>query len=230
MKLLKNCFMQRIFLILVFLQLISCRSNQKKRSTDVLLDTKDTIWDSRVIQINKYKKSLDSINKSLDWKKTNFDLWKSKNGDLAIKTSEGTEQGILIDKYITELCCDGENIKNTIDTVSFKQLGSSFYKDKNHIYTHFVMADGGNFWIVENADSATFMILGNCYAKDKNFIFGERNMKMDKVDYKTFRSCEECGCFAKDKNGYYFWDEKINLDSIDKNETTDKIIVNLKKL
>ncbi len=33
-------------------------------------------------------------------------------------------------------------------------------------------------------------------------------MEMDSVDYRTFKTAKGVGCFAKDKNGFYFWDEK----------------------
>ena len=205
-----------LFFNLVF---ISCQNNKKVDNRN----EKDSVWNARVEKINNYKSKIDSVNNYLDWKKTNYGLWKSKNGDLAIKTEEGNEQGIEITRYITQLCCEGEEIKNVIDTLTFKYLGSSFYKDKKNVYTHYMMSDGGNFWIVEGADVKTFKVIGNsCYAKDKNYIYGERAMKMDSIDYKTFITCDECGCYAKDKNGYYFWDEKIDLKNID-SETKEKI-------
>ncbi len=38
---------------------------------------------------------------------------------------------------------------------------------------------------------------------------------MDSVDYKTFKTKKGCGCYAKDKNGIYFWDFKIDLKDIE---------------
>lgn len=208
-----------IFAFFLIFILFGCQ-NSKNEKNEI---KKDSILNSRVERINDYKSKIDSVNKILDWKKTNYGLWKSKNGDLGIQIKEGNEQGINIVGYITQLCCEGEEIKNVIDTLSFKYLGSSFYKDKKYVYTHYAMADGGNFWIVKGADVKTFQVIGNsCYAKDKNYIYGERAMKMDSVDYKTFKACDNCGCYAKDKNGYYFWDEKIDLKNIDK-EIKEKI-------
>lgn len=210
-----------IFPIIFFL--FSCKS--QKNDTN-----RDSIWSTKIERINYYKSKTDSINKNLDWKKTDYGLWKSKNGDLAIKTQAGNEQEIYTEKYITELCCEEKEIKNVIDTLTFKYLGSSFYKDKKNVYTHFSMSDGGNFWIVEKADAKTFEVIGNsCFAKDKKYIYGERAMRMDSIDYKTFKTCDECSCFAKDKNGYYFWDSKIDLKDIN-DEETKKIIEKLKKL
>lgn len=216
--------------MIIFL-LIGCKSpNQKENNSNKSQDSINNIDQTdRSERIKNYKKTLDSINKNLGWTKTNFGLYKSKNSDLAVKTSEATEEGIFIEKYIQELA-DGRPINKVIDTKTFSYLGSSFYKDKNHVYTHYAMADGGNFWIVDNADVKTFQVLGNCYAKDKNNIFTERNMETDTIfDYRSFRTCDDCGCFAKDKNGYYFWDEKIDINTIEDKET-ETIIAKLKKL
>ena len=216
----------RTFLFFFF---IFCLFSCKKSESEQINNKKDSVWNARVERINYFKSKTDSINKKLDWKKTNYSLWKSKNGDLAIKTQAGNEQGIDIERYITQ-CCEGEEIKNIIDTLTFKYLGSSFYKDKKNVYTHYTMSDGGNFWIVEKADAKTFEVIGNsCYAKDKNYIYVERAMKIDDIDYKTFKTCDDCGCYSKDKNGYYFWDSKIELKDI-KDEESKKIIEKLKKL
>jgi len=54
-------------------------------------------------------------------------------------------------------------------------------------------------------------------------------MKMDSVDYRSFKTCKGCGCFSKDKNGYYFWDTKMNLEEETYKETL-KTIEKLNKL
>lgn len=219
---------QIFYFIFSFTLLISCNSKNVK---DKETEEKEAVWNSRVENIKAKKEASDSINKLLNWKKNKFDLWKSKDGDLAIKTHEAYEEGIHIDKYISELCCDNEKIMNVIDTLTFKSLGGFLYKDKNNVYSHNSMSDGGNFWIVENADVKTFKVIGNtCYAKDKNHIYSEKGIKMDNIDYKTFKTCNDCGCYAKDKNGYYFWADKIDLNEIDSDVATTKIIEILKKL
>lgn len=221
MKILRANFL----LFFLLCSLFSCKKSYIENNNN----KEGAVWNAKVESIKLYKSRIDSINKKLDWKKTNYDLWKSKNGDLAIKTQAGNEQGIDIERYITQ-CFEGEEIKNVVDTLTFKYLGSSFYKDKKNVYTHYSMLDGGNFWIVEQADAKTFEVIGNsCYAKDKNYIYGERAMQMNSIDYKTFKTCDACSCYAKDKNGYYFWDSKIDLNDVD-DEETKKIIEKLKKL
>ncbi len=124
-----------------------------------------------------------------------------------------------------------QKIKDIIDSATFKYLGSSFYKDKNHVYTHNSRLDGGNFWIVENADVKTFEVIGNsCYAKDKNFIYAERAIQMPNIDYKTFKTCGDCGCYAKDKNGYFFWDTKIDPKQMLESDEGRKAFEQLAKL
>jgi hypothetical protein len=197
-----------MFLILI---LYACNSFRKQ--------------DSRASGIDLYKSKVDSFNSILEWKALKEGLYISKNGDIGLKSFEMNDK-ISITVYISELCCDGKKLKHIIDTTSFKYLGSSFYRDKNNIYTHYNMSDGGNFWIV-GADVATFEILGNCYARDKYHIYGERSMVIDSVDYQSFRTSTEVGCFAKDKYGYLFWDERIRPEDI-LEQSKDSVL--LKKL
>ncbi len=226
------------FLLIFFsiLILINCNKNKAKISIPndkeiqkKTISKKRKIIKSRVDRIKYRKNKIDSLNKAREWKKTSFDLWIDINGNLGVKTYEGNENGIFIDRYITALCCDGQSLKSIIDTTSFKFIGSSFYKDLNHVYTHYMMSDGGNFQIVEKADVSTFKIIGDCYAKDKNNIFDEKARIIDSIDYKTFKTKKGIGCFAKDKNGYYFWNEKIDLSELTDSIVKDKII-KLKKL
>lgn len=224
MRKLKNSIVNILLLSSFFLTIGCGFSPELKDNTK----EKEVLNISRVERIKSVKLKVDSINKSLVWRKTNFDLWKSKNGILGLKTQEGTSEGIFIDRYIRRFP-NGKLLGEVIDTTTFGYLGSSFYKDKNHIYTHYDRVDGGSFWIVEDADVYTFRILGGCYAKDKNYIFGERAMRMDSVDYKTFKTCNDCACHSKDKNGYYFWDTKIKIEDISEKEVL-KIIKTLDKL
>lgn len=213
--------MKSLLYILLTILFLGCNSENKVENTT---DRKE--------RISNRKSMIDSINHSLNWQKTSYDLWKSKNGDLAIQTQEATEENINTEVYITEMWRDDENfipINQVVDTLTFRYLGSSFYKDKNLVYTHYVMSDGGNFQVVKEADSETFQVIGDCYAKDKNYIFGERAMKMDSVDYSTFKTAKGLGCHAKDKNAYFFWDEKINLDDY-KSEEELQIIEKLNQL
>ncbi|MCV2445475.1 DKNYY domain-containing protein [Acinetobacter bereziniae] len=107
----------------------------------------------------------------------------------------------------------------TIDSSTFKRLNpSNFYQDKRHVYRYFNMLDGGNFSILEDADPKTFKLLGDCYAKDHHHIYEERFGQLKDADYATFKSGADVGCVAKDKNGYWFWDERKSWDDLDSEE------------
>jgi len=212
--------MKYIFLILsVFtVVMISCKKQMPQNAVQT----------ERNERIKKIKENVDKLNKEKEWKLIKDNLYISKNGDLGFKTMEATEEGIFIDRYLTHVFVDDFVLmNNVIDSKTFEFLGSSFYKDKNHIYSHFVMADGGTFSVVEDADINTFQVIGDCYAKDKNYIFGEKALLMDYVDYKTFKTKKGIGCYSSDKTGYYFWDKKLNMNELD--EYAQKAIEQLKQ-
>lgn len=199
-----------------------------KEDSSLAVHTQDP---TRMDRITRRKQYIDSINQQLAWKPLNESLWISKRGDIGIHTSEGNEEGIDIEKYITHLY-ENDTLKpmsGVIDTATFAYLGSSFYKDKHYVYTHYTMSDGGYFAIVAGADVASFHVIGSCYAKDKNAIYGERALRMDSVDYASFIALTDCGCFAKDKNNLYFWDDKIQADEM-MDETSQACIEKLKAL
>jgi len=168
-----------------------------------------------------------SIDKNgITWRKTKYDLWISQKGKLAIQSfdvSDGAhKKEVFIDHF-----SNGKSLNSVIDTTTFKYLGHYFYKDKNHVYRHYDMSDGGQL-IIEDANSRSFNLLGGCYAKDNTSIYGQRHGKLDRVDYKTFKFSDKFGCYAKDKNGYYFWGEKIDTTNAD--DDLKKIIKELNEL
>lgn len=162
---------------------------------------------------------IDSTNQALNWKQLKCGLWKNKNGDIGFKTqrvvcSDGL---IIVEDYNTRFGFN-ENpaLKEIIDTASFIELGNFYFKDKNHIYHHYAMSDGGSFYIFEDADYQTFQILGDCYAKDKNHIFESRAGILTNIDYASFKTkAGNAGCVAKDKNGYLIWGDRVKLDEIE---------------
>ncbi len=163
----------------------------------------------------KIKASIDSANLALEWKHLKCGLWINKNGDIGLKDSEviGLEGQIWTEYYITHLGYDVP-LKDVIDTLTFRELGSTFYKDKKHIYHFYAMAYGGTFNIYEEADYNSFIVLNDFYAKDKNSIYEMRKGKLDDVDYATFRTSKEAGNFAKDKYGYFQWGDRISKEDL----------------
>ena len=158
------------------------------------------------------KKEIDSVNRGLNWLHIKHNLYKNKNGDFGfremISLGEGTPPVV---NYITKLGFnEGKALSKIIDTATFTDLGSSYYKDKKHIYQYYSMLGGGSFYINADVDYKTFEVIGDVYAKDKNHIYLDRIGIMKNADYKTFKTAVGIGPYAKDKYGYYSWDEKID--------------------
>ena len=177
---------------------------------------------SNDIKLEKYtalKKSLDSITLQENWRKLKCGLWINKNNEIGLKDYQTIgANGIVSREYF--LTSFGYNrdkpLNKTIDTTTFRELGNTFYKDKNHIYHFYAMAGGGNFYIFEEADYQTFEILSDCYAKDKNHIYEMRSGIIENVDYKSFVTKKNIeGCIAKDKNGFLIWGDRINVNEIE---------------
>lgn len=152
--------------------------------------------------------------KAEGWKKLKCGLFINKSGDIGMQDFRAVDGGRgTTTYYITRFGFnDGETLKSVIDTATFRKIGDTFYKDKNHIYHFYGMAYGGQFYIFNEADYATFTIIGDCYAKDKNHIYERRSGIMNSADHSTFRTAEDCGCFAKDRNGYYSFEDKIKKE------------------
>ena len=171
------------------------------------------------------KNEHDKIIKSQKWKKLKCGLFINKNGEIGFEDQRALKEGTFIETYyITKFGFDeNPTLKNSIDTTTFRELGNTYYKDKNHIYHYYGMAHGGQFYVLNDVDYSTFEILGDCYAKDKNYIYEMRAGKLDSIDYKTFKTVKNCGCFAKDKNGYYSWDSKIDKENYNDKYMKDAI-------
>jgi hypothetical protein len=175
------------------------------------------------------KKEIDSVNKSLNWQLVKHNLYKNKNGELGFRELVSLGEGTApVATYITKFGFnEGNPLNKTIDTATFTDLGSRYYKDKNYIYQHYTMAYGGSFYVNTDVDYKTFEVIGDVYAKDKNHIYEERTGIMEKADYKTFKTAVGIGPYAKDKNGYYSWGEKIdtlNQDIPEEKEAIKKLM------
>jgi hypothetical protein len=99
-----------------------------------------------------------------------------------------------------------------IDTATFEELGADFYKDKNNVYHYYAMCDGG-YLNVFAKDTSTFKVLGCCYASYKSEIFHSRSGRMD-ADPETFKTSSELGPMAKDKNGYFQFEERVSEEEL----------------
>ncbi len=145
---------------------------------------------------------------SPQWQELENGLWQSSDGELALKELIAGPRLEDDYKYVYNNLCGEQPIRDVIDLATFRYLGSSFYKDKNYVYTHYARAYGGQFFIIKGADVETFEVIGDWYAKDKHHIYDERKFILDSVDYDSFKTKKGIGCYAKDKNNYYFSGEE----------------------
>ena len=141
------------------------------------------------------------VNQATNWKKLKCGLYINKNAEIGFEDYKSSEKGIIIEKYyITHFGFNDfkeKSLKQIIDTATFRELGNTYYKDKNHIYHFYGMAGGGQFYVFDKADYGTFEVLSDCYAKDKNSIYEAKSGKLDSIDYQTFKTKKDLGaCVA----------------------------------
>ncbi|MBJ2174824.1 DKNYY domain-containing protein [Aureibaculum sp. A20] len=218
-------YLSRLFPFLTLLMLLGCpnfedRDYIHRHTSESVIDASEAadavgveeplVEDalSREDKIMNTIERLDSINLALDWNLIKDKLYRNNKGQLGFQIDYATEVGNT-KNYITQFCDSESTLNEIIDIKSFDYLGSTFYKDKNYIYHYFDMAYGGRFSIYSIADYNTFKVIGDHYAKDKNHIYGERAGQLKNIDYNTFTSEVGAGPYAKDKFGYYFWNELI---------------------
>jgi hypothetical protein len=95
-----------------------------------------------------------------------------------------------------------------------------FFKDKNRIYFHYDMSDGGYFQIWSE-DVADFEMIGN-YVRYKGKIYYPRFGYLD-ADYESFKTSNSLGPLGKDKNGFFEYGEKKSLEEIKDNFSVDMV-------
>ena len=173
------------------------------------------------------------VNQPTNWGKLKCGLYINKNAEIGFEDYKSSEKSAIIEKYyITHFGFNDfkeKSLKQVIDTATFRKLGNTYYKDKNHIYHFYGMAGGGQFYVFDKADYDTFEVLSDCYTKDKNNIYEARSGKLDSVDYQTFKTKKDLSaCVAKDKYGYIIWNERATKDHLE-DEYTQKAIKELDK-
>ena len=153
-----------------------------------------------------------------EWKRLKCGLYINSIGDLAFATNpqiaftpeNELEAERCPNVFITEFGTyeDSTQLKEVVDTVTFEHLGANMYKDKNHLYSYYAMCDGGYFNIFSN-DTAGFSYLGGVYFQFKSKIYHTRQGEID-ADAESFVVYEDFGQIAKDKNGYFSFNERIS--------------------
>lgn len=150
-------------------------------------------------------------------------LYKDDRGNICFKTVAVSEDYTPVDRYIdhvytSKLAEEGiTEMKNVIDTCSFKKIGNSYFRDTNNIYHFFSNSCGGTMSVIDEADVETFKTFEHSlYAIDKNRAY-YRGDYMDSVDLVTFKvihftesNGSEIPWYAKDSFHYYDGGEIIS--------------------
>jgi hypothetical protein len=142
-------------------------------------------------------------------------LFIASHGRLAYKTIDNSVSSKPKDKFLTSINTDARNdeqkkeLNEVIDTASFTHIGDLYYKDKNHVYYHFQMMDGGPFFIVREADPNSFTVLDSSYyGKDRQNVFCRGGL-MEQADAQSF------GVVSQPNKGVYAWTAKDKNHSYD---------------
>lgn len=155
------------------------------------------------------------------WRQINNSLYIDTNGSLGFATDPSIvniprselEGERCANVFLTTIGSQGEqSLNEIIDTSTFIELGASFYMDKNHIYNYYAMCEGG-YLNIFSRDTSNFKILSSCYASHDSTIYHHRNGPLD-ADFESFVVSSEFSCTAKDKNGYFRYDDRISNEEL----------------
>ncbi len=108
-------------------------------------------------------------------------------------------------------------LKNVVDTVSFRILSMFYFVDKKHVYFHQVMACGGHIAVAHGVDRKTFKAFDENpdYARDKRHCYAV-GRDIEGADPKTFEPIinEEYSWYSRDKNHVYDMNERMSDEEI----------------
>lgn len=152
-------------------------------------------------------------------------LYISANGDIAYKTEALiNEEGDKTTRYASWIWGANQEdtvgnggimeMKDVVDTATFKFLTELYWVDKNNVYGLTPMSDGGNVFLIEAADSKTLKIFGTSdYAADRKNIYYRGNI-VQGADRKTFKPVENIKKqeLAWDKNNFYLMGKRISAE------------------
>lgn len=92
-------------------------------------------------------------------------LYKDAQNNLYFKTIDKSQNNAGEMRYLNVVYSEtfGVNgikeMKDVIDSSTFKYLGNDYYRDKNSIYFFHIMEDGGIFSLVKSVDGSSFKVL-----------------------------------------------------------------------
>lgn len=156
-----------------------------------------------------------------DWIEINDGLFVSPNGEIGFASNplianytkeeirKLAELEICENQFLTTLSDDNETkLKDVVDTTTFVNIGYCFYKDKNNIYRHYDMCDGGYFRVFSN-DTSSFRSLNSYYFSFKKEIYHFLEGKID-ADFASFKVSFEIEQLAMDKHGFFEFGKRVD--------------------
>jgi hypothetical protein len=154
-------------------------------------------------------------------------LYKDTMGSLWFKTTDVSDPGNPLEKYIDQVWSDsfenGETrkMKEVIDSKTFVALEEDYYKDKNNIYYFHDMSDGGSLRIIDVAEPESFLVYkGTSYAKDR-FRAYYKGTALEGVDLASFKPIilesdgRQIRWYARDNSNYYNGIDIMTTDEIE---------------
>ncbi len=177
-----------------------------------------------------------SQDRTSDWRKMECGLFMSPDGKLGFATDPDIanvprselEGERCENVFLTTFGWDTKQLlSSVIDTATFELLSGSFSRDKGHIYHYYAMCEGGYLNLFAD-DTSSFRLIGNCYAFFQGHIYHERNGLMD-ADAETFQVLPKFSCIAKDKNGYFEYNERVSEEEL-RNQIGEERFEELKNL
>lgn len=155
------------------------------------------------------------------WREMSCGLYMNSNSEIAFATqslkinNDTTKIGgeKCSNVYITNIN-DTIPLKNIIDTLTFKHIGSTFFRDTNYVYNYYQICDGG-FFNIYKPNSPKIELLNDYYIRIDNEIHHFRKGPLV-VDFNTFRPSNKYPQLASDKDYLYFFGEKMTDDKFKK--------------
>jgi len=157
-----------------------------------------------------------------EWTELACGLYSTEKGDIGFPSAPSivlTSDSLLSEfglsnVFITRITDNNkrEELKNVVDTASFESLGANFYRDKNHLYFHYTTFDGGLFTIFSD-DTSGFELLGSNDVRYQSKIYHSRSGELD-ADPASFKAFEGVDQVARDKNGYFTFNERITEEEL----------------
>jgi hypothetical protein len=156
-----------------------------------------------------------------DWQRLKSNLYNSPDGEIGFASRPSLANIPILElsdaqcpnQFLTYIGGDyTTKLSDVVDVSSFEYIGSSYYQDKNRIYNHYGMCDGG-YLNIFSEDKANLRLLNDSYVCYKGRIYHNRGGQMD-ADVTSFETNDKYLNIARDKDGYFEFYERVSIDNL----------------